>query len=54
MYFSSGSWDYIETTVNGQIARGCVPSGTLDIDDANELEAVDEMEQMDDDIPGDG
>ena len=54
MYFSTGSWDYIETTVNGQIARGCVPSGTLDIDDANELEAVDEMEQMDDDIPGDG
>ena len=54
MYFSTGSWDYIETTVNGQIARGCVPSGTLDIDDANELDAVDEMEQMDDDIPGDG
>ena len=54
MYFSTGSWDYIETTVNGQVARGCVPSGSLDIDDLNEFDTVDEMEQMDDEIPGDG
>lgn len=54
MYFSSGTWDYIETYINGQVTRGCVREGCLDIDDANELDAVDEMEQMDEEIPGDG
>lgn len=54
MYFSTGAWDYIETTINGQAARGCVPSGSLDLDEADEFDAVDAMEQMDDSIDGDG
>lgn len=31
--YNSGSWDYIETSVDGQTARGFVPGGTLDIDE---------------------
>ena len=38
-YGDSAAWDYIETTVDGQVARGFVPSGSLtlaedEIDDA--------------------
>ena len=29
--YNTDSWDYIETTINGQTARGFVPSGSLDI-----------------------
>ena len=50
--YNSGAWDYIETTIEGKTARGFVPAGSLDIDDADELAAVDAMEQMDED--GDG
>ncbi len=31
MYNNTG-WDYIETSIDGQTARGFVPSGTLDLD----------------------
>ena len=27
--YNSTAWDYIETTIDGQVARGFVPSGTL-------------------------
>ena len=38
-YGDSAAWDYVETTVDGQVARGFVPSGSLtlaedEIDDA--------------------
>jgi hypothetical protein len=45
--YNSGAWDYIETTINGQTARGFVPSGILDIDTVDELDEVDANEQMD-------
>lgn len=45
--YNSGAWDYIETTIDGKVARGFVPSGSLDIDEVSELDAVDAMEQMD-------
>ena len=47
--YNSGAWDYIETTIDGKTARGFVAAGTLDIDSADELDAVDEMEQMEGD-----
>ena len=47
--YNSGEWDYIETTIDGKVARGFVPGGTLDIDSADELDAVDEMEMMEGD-----
>ena len=47
--YNSGAWDYIETTINGQVARGFVPAGTLSIDDTDEFAAVDAAEQMDED-----
>ena len=50
--YNSGAWDYIETTINGQRARGFVPSGSLSIDEAEEFDAVDAMEQMDEDEEG--
>lgn len=31
--FNNTGWDYVETTIGGQTARGFVPSGSLDIDD---------------------
>ena len=31
-YFNSMPWDYVETVVNGQVARGFVPSGCLNVD----------------------
>ena len=49
--YNAGAWDYIETTINGLTARGFVPNGTLDIDETDELDAVDMVEQMKD---GDG
>ena len=38
--YNSGAWDYIETTIDGQTARGFIPSGILDItgEDATEYE----------------
>ena len=45
--YNSGAWDYIETSINGQTARGFVPSGVLDIDSVEELDEVDANEQMD-------
>jgi len=45
--YNSGAWDYIETSINGQTARGFVPSGILDIDTVDELDEVDANEQMD-------
>ncbi len=39
MYNKTG-WDYIETTINGQTARGFIPTGSLDI---NTLDETDEM-----------
>ncbi len=45
--YNSGAWDYVETTINGQAARGFVPAGTLSIDDTDEIAAVDAAEQMD-------
>lgn len=30
-HISGSGWDYIETTVNGQIARGFIPTGCLDV-----------------------
>ena len=47
--YNSGAWDYIETTIDGKVARGFVPSGTLDLDEVEELDAVDEMEAMEGD-----
>jgi len=44
--YNSGAWDYIETTIDGKTSRGFVQSGTLSIDDADELDAVDQMEKM--------
>jgi hypothetical protein len=29
--YNTTAWDYIETYINGQVARGFVPSGTLSI-----------------------
>lgn len=34
--YNSTAWDYVETTINGQTARGFVPSGTLSIDPAED------------------
>jgi len=34
--FNNTGWDYIETTINGQTARGFVPAGSLDIDQTAE------------------
>ena len=45
--YNASEWDYIETTINGQVTRGFVPGGSLDIDAADELDAVDMAEQMD-------
>lgn len=45
MYNSSG-WDYIETQINGQTARGFVPAGSLDIS-ADEMDPVDELVPVD-------
>lgn len=28
-YFNNGSWDYIQTTINGQTVRGFIPAGCL-------------------------
>ena len=50
--YNSTAWDYIETTIDGRTARGFVPAGSLDIDSTEELDAVDEMEQMDDEGEG--
>ena len=38
--YNSGAWDYIETTIDGQTARGFIPSGILDItgEDATDYE----------------
>ncbi len=47
--YNSGAWDYIETTIDGKVARGFVPSGTLSLDEVEELDAVDEMEAMEGD-----
>ena len=38
MYNSTG-WDYIETTIGGQTARGFIPSGNLSITGADDTEA---------------
>ena len=45
--YNSGAWDYIETSINGQTARGFIPSGILDIDSVDELDQVDANEGMD-------
>ena len=39
-YGDSSAWDYVETTVNGQVARGFVPSGMLTLaeDEINDAE----------------
>ena len=29
--FNSGAWDYIETIVDGKVARGFIPDGALDL-----------------------
>ena len=29
--YNDGAWDYVETTIDGQTARGFVPSGSLSI-----------------------
>ena len=42
--FNNTGWDYIETTINGQTARGFIPSGYL-----NNIEPASEEE-----IEGDG
>ena len=41
--YNSTAWDYIETTINGQTARGFVPSGTLSItgEDITEKDSAD-------------
>ena len=36
--FNSTGWDYVETTINGQTARGFIPSGYL----SNTSEQLDE------------
>ena len=36
--FNSEAWDYIETTINGQTARGFVPAGTLSVTGTDETE----------------
>jgi len=43
--YNTQAWDYIETTVNGQTARGFVPSGTLSItgEDITEKDSLDLM-----------
>ena len=46
--YNSSAWDYVETTINGQTARGFVPSGTLSM-------TVDATEKDDPDLlPGQG
>lgn len=50
--YNSGAWDYVETSINGQTARGFVPNGYLDIDTVDELDQVDANEDMD--VEGDG
>ena len=35
--YNSGAWDYVETVIDGKVARGFVPSGYLDIDDVSVL-----------------
>lgn len=46
--YNSGSWDYVETTIDGKTARGFVKSGSLSM-------AVDELEKDDADLtPGVG
>ena len=37
--YNSEAWDYIETTIDGQTARGFVPSGTLSITGADITES---------------
>ena len=41
--YNNTAWDYIETTINGQTARGFVPSGTLSItgEDITEKDGAD-------------
>ena len=36
--FNNSEWYYIETTINGKIARGFVPAGTLSIQGVDVLE----------------
>ena len=35
--FNNTGWDYVETTINGQTARGFIPSGYLDIPTENDV-----------------
>ena len=39
--YNSGAWDYVETTINGQTARGFIPSGSLSITGTDITETVD-------------
>ena len=47
--YNSTAWDYIETTINGQTARGFVPEGTLSITTADSPDA-----SIGDDYQGEG
>ncbi|MBQ8618702.1 MAG: YARHG domain-containing protein [Clostridia bacterium] len=41
-YYNNSAWDYVETTVDGKVARGFIKAGSLDIDrGADLLEDVD-------------
>lgn len=41
-FYNHTAWDYVETTANGKVARGFIPSGCLDIDmGADPLETLD-------------
>lgn len=39
--YNAAAWDYIETTIDGKVTRGFVPSGSLSIDEVDELDALD-------------
>jgi len=36
-YFNNNAWDYVETAVNGQVVRGFIPAGKLDVYQSAEL-----------------
>ncbi len=39
--YNTSAWDYIETTINGQVARGFIPTGYLSITGADATELAD-------------
>ena len=41
-YFNRSAWDYVETTANGQVTRGFIPAGCLNIE--QQADPVQELE----------